>query len=50
MSEITFFSASRLVELLRRRELSAVEVVEAHLARIAAVNPCLLYTSPSPRD
>ena len=38
---LTHFSASQLVDLLRRRELSAVEVVEAHLARIAAVNPTL---------
>ena len=38
---ITYLSASTLCERLRRRELSAVEVVEVHLARIAAVNPAL---------
>ena len=38
---ITFLPASIMCERLRRRELSAVEVVEAYLARIAAVNPAL---------
>lgn len=38
---LTHLSATQLLEHLRRRELSAVEVVEAHLARIAAVNPAL---------
>lgn len=38
---LTHLSASQLLERLRRRELSAAEVVEAHLARIAAVNPAL---------
>ena len=30
-----------MAELLRRREIAAVEVVETHLERIAAVNPAL---------
>ncbi len=34
-------SATSLRDALRRRELSAVEVMEAHLDRIAAVNPAL---------
>lgn len=34
-------SLTKLVELLRKREVSAVEVVEAHLAHIADVNPGL---------
>jgi amidase len=38
---LTHLSASQLLDRLRRRELSAVEVVDAHLARIAAVNPAL---------
>jgi fatty acid amide hydrolase 2 len=33
--------AVRLAELIRRRELSPVEVVEAHIARTLAVNPQL---------
>jgi amidase len=32
-------SATHLAELIRRREVSPVEVVEAHLERIQAVNP-----------
>jgi amidase len=38
---LTHLSATQLLDRLRRRELAAVEVVEAHLARIAAVNPAL---------
>ena len=34
-------SLTQLVELLRKREVSAVEVVEAHLERIASLNPKL---------
>jgi amidase len=39
MNELPFLSAIRLTELIRQGEVSSVEVVEAHLARIAAVNP-----------
>ena len=34
-------SATELAAAIRRRELTCVEVMEAHLARIAAVNPLL---------
>jgi len=37
--EICFLSAVELARRIRTRELSAREVMEAHLARIAAVNP-----------
>ena len=36
---ITRMDATRLAELIANRELSPVEVVQAHLDRIAAVNP-----------
>src|SRR5262245_46701896 len=36
---LTQMDARRLAELIARRELSPVEVVQAHLDRIAAVNP-----------
>src|SRR4051794_28408761 len=38
-SEIFYSDASALAELIRTREISPVEVVQAHLDRIAAVNP-----------
>ncbi len=41
MDELTNFSAARLAELMREREVSPVEVVEAHLRRIERVNPGL---------
>jgi amidase len=41
MSEIWQLSAAELAQRIARRELSAVEVVNAHLARIDAVNPAL---------
>jgi amidase len=41
MSEIWQLSATDLAQRIARRELSAVEVVNAHLARIDAVNPAL---------
>ena len=41
MSDLCFRSASELAGLIARREASAVEVMEAHLARIRAVNPRL---------
>jgi aspartyl-tRNA(Asn)/glutamyl-tRNA(Gln) amidotransferase subunit A len=37
--EIIYSDATRLAELIRRRELSPVEIVQAHLDRIEAVNP-----------
>jgi amidase len=39
MQEILHFSATRLAGLLRQRAISSVELVRAHLSRIAAVNP-----------
>jgi aspartyl-tRNA(Asn)/glutamyl-tRNA(Gln) amidotransferase subunit A len=37
--QITFSDATRLAELIRTKEVSAVEVVQAHLDRIDALNP-----------
>lgn len=37
--EIIYSDATRLAELIRTREVSPVEVVQAHLVRIEAVNP-----------
>ncbi|MBI3770250.1 MAG: amidase [Deltaproteobacteria bacterium] len=39
--DLLFTSATRLLALLRTREVSAAELVELHLARIASVNPRL---------
>jgi Asp-tRNA(Asn)/Glu-tRNA(Gln) amidotransferase A subunit family amidase len=41
MSELTLFPASVLAEQIRRKKLSPVELVEAHLARIEELNPRL---------
>src|SRR5271170_1057316 len=41
MSELTFLSAVTMAEQIRKRELSPVELVEAHLARIEKLNPQL---------
>ncbi|RIK45140.1 MAG: amidase [Chloroflexi bacterium] len=41
MSDLLFASAGELAELIHSREASALEVVEAHLRRIEAVNPAL---------
>lgn len=41
MSEIWQLSAIEQAQRIARRQLSSVEVVEAHLARIEAVNPAL---------
>ena len=41
MSELIFLPAVRMAEQIRRRELSPVEVVEAHLHRISELNPKL---------
>ena len=39
MAELWQHSAGELADLIRRREVSSREVVDAHLARIEAVNP-----------
>src|SRR4029453_18245763 len=41
MDEIIFMSATRLARLIREKKLSAVEAVQAYIARIPAVNPKL---------
>src|SRR3972149_6789026 len=41
MSELWFTPAYKLAERIRSRDLSPVELMEACLARIAAVNPAL---------
>jgi amidase len=41
MSEIWQLPATELAQRIARRQLSSVEVVDAHLARIDAVNPAL---------
>lgn len=41
MSEITFLSAQEMAKQIRAREISAVEVVNAHLANIEKLNPKL---------
>lgn len=38
-SELIYQDASKLAELIRTKEVSPVEVMQAHLDRIAAVNP-----------
>lgn len=39
MSDICFMTATEMAERIRRRDLSAREVMEAHLAQIKRVNP-----------
>ncbi|MEO8320676.1 MAG: amidase family protein, partial [Bradyrhizobium sp.] len=41
MSEIWQLSATEMAQRIADRQLSSAEVVEAHLARIDAVNPAL---------
>ena len=41
MSELTYLSAMAMAELVRQKKISPVELVEAHLARIANLNPRL---------
>ena len=41
MNDLIFSSASELARRIRAREVSSAQVVEAHLRRIAAVNPTL---------
>lgn len=38
-TELCFFTATKLASLIRQKELSAKEVMEAHLAQIERVNP-----------
>jgi aspartyl-tRNA(Asn)/glutamyl-tRNA(Gln) amidotransferase subunit A len=38
-TELVYFDATKLAELIRTREVSPVEVMKAHLDRIEAVNP-----------
>jgi aspartyl-tRNA(Asn)/glutamyl-tRNA(Gln) amidotransferase subunit A len=38
-SDMIYFDATKLAELIRTREISSVEVVQAHLDRIDALNP-----------
>lgn len=40
-SELCFLPAVLLVEKIRKRDVSVLEVMEAHLARIDEVNPIL---------
>lgn len=41
MGELVFKSASQLAQMIRDRQVSAVEVLEAHLAQIAKHNSTL---------
>lgn len=41
MTELIYESATRLARLIREKEVSPVEVVEAHVRRIEEVNPAL---------
>ncbi len=50
MTQLTFASATALARAIREREVSSAEVVEAHLARIAAVNPQINAVVQLPAD
>ena len=41
MNEIVFSSTTQIADAIKAGRLSAVEVLEAHLAQIAAHNPAL---------
>jgi hypothetical protein len=41
MSELNFMPAHQLAAMIRQRQVSAVEVLDAHLAQIARHNPAL---------
>src|SRR5207253_489887 len=41
MSELNFLSATAMAEQVRRKKISPIELVEAHLARIQKLNPVL---------
>lgn len=44
MDELIFWPATRLAAAIRAKEVSALEVVGAHLARIEKVNELLAWT------
>lgn len=41
MDEIYYWSATRLIEAMKRKQLSAVEVMTTHLERLEKLNPVL---------
>jgi amidase len=41
MSELNYLPAHQLAAMIRQRQVSAVEVLDAHLAQIARYNPAL---------
>ena len=41
MNDIIYASAKSMAQAIRNKEVSAVELVEAHLARIEEVNPAI---------
>jgi len=41
MDELLYASATTIAQAIREKRVSATEVVEAHLQRIATVNPTL---------
>ena len=41
MSDLTFFSAVSMAEQIRKRKISPVELVDAHLKQIEKLNPKL---------
>ena len=41
MQDLTIFSAKKIADLIRRKQISCVEVMQAHLDRVAKVNPSL---------
>jgi Asp-tRNA(Asn)/Glu-tRNA(Gln) amidotransferase A subunit family amidase len=45
MKDIIFSTATALASAIRQKHVSAMEVLEAHLAHIAKYNPPLLDTS-----
>ena len=45
-----FLDATEQAELIKTGQVSALEMVMSAIERIELLNPCLLYTSPSPRD
>ena len=41
MSDLTFLPATEMARQIRERKISAVDLVEAHLAKIEQLNPTL---------
>ena len=41
MQDVTTLSAKKLINLIKRKEVSCVEVMQAHLNRVAQINPSL---------